>query len=154
MRRLIQKLVSLVLMASVAMLPARAFALSGDEIADAVSAMDLDMDRQCAKDRNTGLTIATEAIDLNGDGIEEVIGTVELQKDLTYCHGMIGTSKFVAIRVGDEWRPAFYLPSGGFEYRKRDGSPWPDIVSTIWGYGDCSPVFRYESGTYVLHKQC
>lgn len=77
---MIQKLVSLVLMASVAMLPARAFALSGDEIADAVSAMDLDMDRQCAKDRNTGLTIATETIDLNGDGIEEVIGTVNLQK--------------------------------------------------------------------------
>lgn len=128
--------------------PTTAFALTKSEIGAAVKSLDLSQDRQCAKDRNTGLDIDTDVVDLNGDGSGEVIASVSLHKDLTYCHGQ-NNAKFVAAKINGKWLQILSVETIDLKFVPRSGAEWPDAMNTSWGYFDTPVVYRFQNGQYV-----
>lgn len=139
-------------------LPSNAAEWTQDEVSNAVAIVKA---RQqgglagCVRDSGTEIVRSVEQIDLNNDGINEVVirsvpkvfGT-----GATSCFGPVGQELSLLISDGQGgWNHQFGFDMHAMIYHQSAGD-WPDIEMT--GPGFCFPVWRFHQGNYGVWKVC
>ncbi|NTF18095.1 hypothetical protein G6L37_06730 [Agrobacterium rubi] len=109
----------------------------------------------CVKDSGTELFFDAKQIDLNKDGVNEIVISVR-PKDIvngsTFCFGRSGSEVHLLISDGKSgWKHQFGFDMSEPVYHKSE-TAWPDIEFS--GAGFCFPIWRYHEGQYGMWKVC
>jgi hypothetical protein len=110
---------------------------------------------ECVRSSGTEVDYRVKQIDLNKDGVNELVVTTSpkvLGNGSSVCFGRAGTNVHLLISDG----------SGGWDYQfgfemsepvyHQSNTAWPDIEFT--GAGFCFPIWRYHEGAYAMWKVC
>jgi hypothetical protein len=105
--------------------------------------------------RDTKLDFDVKQVDLNKDGVNELIVTTSparLGDGQTACFGQSGSNVHLLISDGSGgWKYEF-----GFDMSELvlhdSKTEWPDLEFT--GAGFCFPIWRYYQGEYAMWKVC
>uniref|UniRef100_A0A9E8CT18 FG-GAP repeat protein n=1 Tax=Bosea sp. NBC_00436 TaxID=2969620 RepID=A0A9E8CT18_9HYPH len=111
--------------------------------------------RDCLRIGGGKLEQTTDAKDINGDGIDEIILTETGTTGASMCFGRVGQQMSILVSDGaGGWRTALSVPAAGLDFIKRADNSWPDIE--IGGPGFCFPIWRMQEGTgsYDIWKRC
>lgn len=114
----------------------------------------------CLADFKTVMSHDVQQIDLNRDGINELVvrtgpeafGPGPSQGAQTAC---LGDFSLMSIAISDGkggWVANIGFPQRDLTFRERPDSPWPDV--TLVGKSGCGPVYRYDMDKYALWKRC
>lgn len=110
---------------------------------------------ECVKDSGTELDFQTTQIDLNKDGINELVISVhakELGNGASFCFGRSSSEVHLLISDGSGgWKHQFGFDMAEPVYHQSE-TEWPDIEFT--GAGFCFPIWRYHEGAYGMWKVC
>lgn len=131
-------------------------ASNASEIDDAISSAALAEDHQtlkeCAIDLGGDFQQRYERVDLNGDGIDEVV-VYTTTPGASGCIGAVGQMIDLLILDRDgTWVRNLGYGIDTLERLPRDDSDWPDLELT--GPGFCFPVWRYHEERYRIWKTC
>lgn len=111
---------------------------------------------ECVKSAGTDIDYESEQIDLNKDGVNELLvrsGPKEYGKGATTCWGMVGQNMYLVISDGKGgWNPNLGFDTAEFGYHERAGGGFPDVE--LKGAGFCFPIWRFYKGEYHIWKAC
>ncbi|MBD2745715.1 hypothetical protein IC232_03300 [Microvirga sp. BT688] len=108
---------------------------------------------QCGKEINNPVVFETETMDLNADGVEEVMVTASHKNGGTGCFSHLGMTKTLMIRNRKgEWIENLGFGAQGINALPDRSNGYQDLE--IDSAGDCRPVWRHNATEYHIYKQC
>jgi hypothetical protein len=133
-----------------------ALALSDRDRAAAVKAAKahtLDGYIQCGKEMGRPVVLDHEPMDLNGDGIEELMITARHEDGGAACFGRVGVSKTLMIRSSSgEWKANLGFMNDPITVMPEKSGGFPDLE--LGGPGFCHPIWRWNGAEYDLYRRC
>lgn len=126
------------------------------EVDKAVAIVKASAPEECVQSAGTEIAYDVEQIDLNKDGLDELVVTArakELGQGATACFGRSGQEVHLLIPKGKDggWDYQFGFEMQEFVYHQSN-TEWPDIEFS--GAGFCFPIWRYHEGAYGMWKVC
>ncbi|WP_114946504.1 hypothetical protein [Microvirga calopogonii] len=108
---------------------------------------------QCGKEMGRPVVLDPEPMDLNGDGVEEVMITARHEDGGAGCFGRVGVSKTLMIKTkSGEWKANLGYLSDPITVMPEKSGGFPDLE--LGGPGFCHPIWRWNGAEYDLYRRC
>lgn len=146
--------ICIILAAAAAPLPALAW--TQDEIDKAVAALDKvyqPLQEECFAGRAARIVHDVKTIDLNGDGVDEIMVTTRTEPDLS-CFDVDRAQLDLLVSDGHGgWSQMIYRYGSRFEISDDSASNWPRL-NVVVGNMACRPEYRWGDGVYWVTGEC
>jgi hypothetical protein len=108
---------------------------------------------ECGVEMASPIELDVKSMDLNADGVEEVMITASHENGGAACFSHLGMSKTLMIRN----RKGEWIANLGFDAQEVKALPdrsngYQDLEVDL--AGDCRPVWRHNATEYHIYKQC
>jgi hypothetical protein len=108
---------------------------------------------QCGKEMGKPVVLDPEPMDLNGDGIEELMITARHEDGGAACFGRVGVSKTLMIKSSSgEWKANLGFMNDPITVMPEKSGGFPDLE--LSGPGFCHPIWRWNGAEYDLYRRC
>jgi hypothetical protein len=150
---------NLTIIASLALLllnSASAFALSEDDKNAAIKAAEnseLGGTIECGREMGNPINLDIKPMDLNGDGVEEIMITASHKNGGAACFNVVGKSNTLMIKApSGEWKANLGFMSDPVTLMPEKSGGFPDLE--LGGPGFCHPIWRWNGNAYDLYRRC